>query len=340
MIYDCLIVGGGAAGLSVALGLGRVNRSCVVFSHQNHRNKDAKHIHAVLSRDHIDPNSFYHLSRQQIARYQNTNFVEAEIVDVARTAEVLSNFVARDAEGRSWQGRSIVLATGVHDLLPDLEGYVENWPANIYQCLFCDGYERRELPKGVLCYPSFNPMMAKMATMLHCMSPPRVERDQPATERSSQPKVTVFTNGPPNVHCDPKIQKALDTCAAHRMLIDTRPVVKLVADTEKEGVYVHVRNEDGSQSAVHMAFLFHKPSTAPAAPRLLSQLGVELSPTATVALARPPFQSTNIPGVFVAGDTCTEMTHATNAMYTGMMCAAGVTHYCNDLDDQTALASS
>ncbi|OQV05693.1 hypothetical protein CLAIMM_10385 [Cladophialophora immunda] len=239
----------------------------------------------------------------------------------------------------SWQGRTVVLATGARDMLPDIEGYAENWPNNIYHCLFCDGYERRKLPKGILCHPSFTPDRAEVATMAHFMCLPKGEPAMLPTPSSLRSKVTVFTNGPPNVDSDPAIQKALDVCAAHRMHIDTRPVLRLAADPEKPGVYVHLRNEDGSRSVTHMGFLVHTPPIVPAAPQLLSQLGVDLAPSGAFAVAHPPFHSTNVAGVFVAGDACTQMTHVTNAMYSGVMCAAGVAHYCIELDDQMAMKS-
>jgi gliotoxin/aspirochlorine biosynthesis thioredoxin reductase len=131
MIYDCIIIGAGAAGLSTALGLGRVGRSCVVIAHAKHRNKGARHIHTVLTRDHIEPQEFYAIARQQIEGYGNTTFVEGEVIDVGRNETETTIFTAKDAGGRSWQGRGLVLATGVRDVMPGIEGYAENWPHNM-----------------------------------------------------------------------------------------------------------------------------------------------------------------------------------------------------------------
>lgn len=195
------------------------------------------------------------------------------------------------------------------------------------------------MAKGVLCLPAFDsdPVRYTMlATRAHFLYPPPKAKDNadPSALRSI---VTVFTNGPPNPNSDPVVSTALDTCAAHRVHIDTRKVTRLAADAEKEGVYVHLLNADNSQSVVHVGFLCHQPVPTVAAPHLLSQLGIECTPDG-FAKAGYPSQNTNVPGVFVAGDTCTKMAHVTVAMSTGMACGAGVAQYCDTLDDQRALA--
>lgn len=133
-LYDCLIIGGGAAGLSAALALGRVQRSCALFSNDKHRNAGVQHIHAVLGADHVEPQCFYAGARRQIEKYHNTDFMTTEVTEIMRINpkdQQQQSFVAKDGQGNSWHGRSVVLATGARDILPDLEGYAENWPMNM-----------------------------------------------------------------------------------------------------------------------------------------------------------------------------------------------------------------
>lgn len=159
--------------------------------------------------------------------------------------------------------------------------------------------------------------------MAHFMFLPKAEPSAHPEPGSLRSKVTVFANGPPNIDSDPEILKALNTCAAHRIHIDTRPVVRLAADPERDGVYVHLRNHDGSHSVTHMGFLVHTPPIALAAPQLLTQLGVNLDPSGSFVTALRPFQGTNVRGVFVAGDSCTHETHVTNAMFQGLCVPPG-----------------
>ena len=131
-VYDCLIIGGGPAGLSTAQGLARINRSCALFSDDKFRNALAPHAHAILTRDHTSPKEIRAVAREQIQHYQNTDFFDTSIVDIVPKTPDVDHFVVTDQQGRQWRGRTVVLATGLLDIIPDLEGYAENWAVNMY----------------------------------------------------------------------------------------------------------------------------------------------------------------------------------------------------------------
>ena len=336
-IYDALIIGGGPAGLSVALALGRVHRTCIVFSDDKFRNAGAHAAHSILTRDHIDPAEIRRLGRKDIERYNNTQYASTTITKVTRTqAGPHSHFLAHNADGQTWQGRSLVLAAGVRDQFPDLQGYAENWPANIYQCPFCDGHERSNGPIGILCYPAFNPMLTKFGTLAHFLSQPVGT----AVESITSSNVTFFSNGPVN-NPDPTVAKALETLAAHHITLEQRPILRLEKSTEpdKEGLYVHLRNPDDSTSRVLMNFVLHKPRTAPSCPELIKQLDVDVEhgPFGDYIKTIQPFNGTSVPGVFACGDNGTLLTQATVAMSTGNTVAGGVAHFVAELDDEIAL---
>lgn len=127
-LYDALIVGGGPAGLSVALGLARVHRTCVVFSDGTFRNKGVKAAHSIITRDHVHPQEIRDLARKDVEKYGNTRFEETAVTSIRK---IDGAFVARNKAGEEWQGRAVVLATGVIDVFPDLPGYAENWPESM-----------------------------------------------------------------------------------------------------------------------------------------------------------------------------------------------------------------
>ena len=143
-IYDALIIGAGPAGLTTALGLGRVMRTAMVFDSLDYRNAGAKALHVVPSRDGVDPQEFRRLTKEQIeTRYGEwITFATAgtEVVYASKaTLSILGDrgqdryqgFEVADSQGRRWQGRKLVLATGSRDILPDLPGFRENWPTNM-----------------------------------------------------------------------------------------------------------------------------------------------------------------------------------------------------------------
>ena len=332
-VYDALIIGAGAAGLSAALGLGRVHRSAIVFSAPSHRNNGAAHIHNVLTRDHTVPADFYAAARKDLERYNNTVFVETTITSVKKTPTKDGAFVASNAKGETWHGRTVVLATGVKDVFPDLPGYAENWPQNIYQCPFCDGHERADLPIGVLAYPGFNPMLVRLATIAHAFGVKPGEKNVPG-----QSKVTLFTNGKVDMGVEANAA-AMELCRAKGIKVEERKVVKLEDVSGKKGVDVgvDVRLEDGER--VFVGFVLHKPPTELVAKEVIDGLGLETRRGMFGDMVKTVnmFKETSVEGVFAAGDVCEDMTAVDNALFTGACAAGGVAHYVGNLDDKEAL---
>ena len=125
-LLDVLIIGGGPAGLSAATGLARQLYTAVVFDSGVYRNQLTKHMHNVLTWDHKDPAEFRNKGREDIMkRYSTISFQDIEIKSVAKTAQ--GHFELKDAKNKIWTGRKLVLATGVKDLYPDIEGYADCW---------------------------------------------------------------------------------------------------------------------------------------------------------------------------------------------------------------------
>ena len=133
-ILDVLIIGGGPAGLSCATGLARQLYTAVVFDSGVYRNSLTKHMHNVLTWDHQDPADFRKKGREDILkRYSTINFQDTEIQRVAKTEK--GQFELEDVHGRKWTGKKLVLATGIRDVYPDIEGYDECWGLGMYVSL-------------------------------------------------------------------------------------------------------------------------------------------------------------------------------------------------------------
>lgn len=133
-IYDALILGGGPAGLTTALGLARVHRTALVLSHQAFRNDGVQEMHAVPSRDGTNPEEFRRITREQIEAYgDGIEFVDGEVVRVVKKklANGYRGFAIEDEGEKVWVGRKLVLAMGSRDVFPDIIGYAENWPQNM-----------------------------------------------------------------------------------------------------------------------------------------------------------------------------------------------------------------
>jgi len=126
MIHDALILGAGPAGLSTALGLARQLYSVVVFDSQKYRNDPVDHMHNVLSWDHEAPSEFRASARANLlSRYDTVSIRSIKVDSVVKTED--GYFEAMDCYGGKTVGRTVVLALGVTDLLPDLPGFAELW---------------------------------------------------------------------------------------------------------------------------------------------------------------------------------------------------------------------
>jgi thioredoxin reductase len=140
---DVLIIGGGAAGLSAALVLGRARRRVVVVDAAEPRNAPAAHMQGFLSRDGTPPRELLAAGRAEIETY-GVEFVNDRVVEIA------PGFKARLADGRGVEAKHVLLATGAKDDLPDIPGLRERWGRDFLHCPYCHGWEVRDQPLGVL----------------------------------------------------------------------------------------------------------------------------------------------------------------------------------------------
>lgn len=145
--YDVAIVGGGPAGLSAALVLGRARRSVIVFDDGRPRNARSHRLGGLLSRDGIAPLEFLRLGREELGRYSSIHMRSARVVDARRTKV---GFELTTADGQSHVSRRLVLATGVADELPSVEGLEALYGKSVFHCPYCDGWEVRDQPLAVI----------------------------------------------------------------------------------------------------------------------------------------------------------------------------------------------
>jgi thioredoxin reductase len=141
--YDVAIIGGGAAGLSAALVLGRARRRVVVIDAGTPRNAPASHMHGFLSRDGTAPTELLRVARDEVRHYG------VELVD-DRVVEATAGFTLALAGGATVRARHVLIATGATDELPDLPNARERWGRDLLHCPYCHGWEVRDQPIGVL----------------------------------------------------------------------------------------------------------------------------------------------------------------------------------------------
>lgn len=149
-MYDAMIAGAGPAGLQAALTLGRARRRVLLADGGPGRNAPSDAVHNVLSRDGIAPAELRRISLEQLASYESVE-VRAG-VSVGAVEGKVDDFRISLAGGGSGEvgARRLILATGVEDVLPAVDGLAPRWGVSVVHCPYCHGWERRDQPLAVL----------------------------------------------------------------------------------------------------------------------------------------------------------------------------------------------
>lgn len=145
-MLDVIIVGAGPAGLSAALVLGRCRRRVLICDAGHPRNAASHALHGFLTRDGIEPAKFLQRAREQLLPYETIKLLQTEVTDARRLA---NGFEVTLSTGELISSRKLLLATGVVDDLPKIEGLAEFYGRSVFHCPYCDGWERRDQPLAV-----------------------------------------------------------------------------------------------------------------------------------------------------------------------------------------------
>jgi thioredoxin reductase len=145
-MYDVIVAGGGPAGLSATLMLGRCRRRVLLCDTGEPRNRFSHALHGYLTRDGIPPADFNALARAELTKYG----VECRRVGVSQAKRVDGHFRVLLGDGQTEESRFLLIATGVTDDLPAIPGMDACYGRSVHHCPYCDGWEWRDRPLVVL----------------------------------------------------------------------------------------------------------------------------------------------------------------------------------------------
>jgi thioredoxin reductase len=265
-MLDVIIVGGGPAGLSAALLLGRARRRTVICDAGTPRNRTSHALHGFLSRDGIPPAELLRKGRDEIRAY-DIEWRSERVTSVSRRSD---GFEAQLEGGDRLHARKLLIATGVSDRLPAIEGFEACYGRSVHHCPYCDGWEWRDATLAVL---GTGKAGAALALALLTWSA----------------DVQLFTNGPSRLPTPVRQQ-----LQAHRIEVHDAPLDALQhADGRLESVRLRT-GEAVPRSALFFTTGQHQQES------FASQLGCEFTRRGTVKTDR--YGQTCVPGVFVVGD--------------------------------------
>lgn len=159
--WECVVVGGGVAGLSAALPLARARRRILVLDRGGQSNRAADHIGGLLAQEGTPPDVLYARARDQLGLYPTVTFRDAEAVDARAEG---NGFVLVLGDGSEVRTQAIVLTTGMDYVVPDVPGFHEHWGGAVFHCPFCHGWEVRD--RRLVVYAEDAARSAQLAALL------------------------------------------------------------------------------------------------------------------------------------------------------------------------------
>ncbi|WP_342551113.1 NAD(P)/FAD-dependent oxidoreductase [Lysinibacillus sp. FSL M8-0216] len=146
--YDCMIIGGGPAGLSAALTLGRARRKVALVDNGTNRNRVTQESHGFLTRDGIKPQEFKNLASKDIESYTSITMMDQTVIEIIKD-DITGLFLVNTSENKTYVTEKILLATGIQEEFP-LPQIRQYYGKSLFSCPYCDGWELRDKPLAII----------------------------------------------------------------------------------------------------------------------------------------------------------------------------------------------
>jgi thioredoxin reductase len=289
--FDVIIVGGSHAGLAAGLTLGRALKKVLIIDSGKACNRQTPHSHNFLTHDGRKPAELLQIARTEVLRYPTVQFLSGTVTTGGGAS---NDFGVSTAGGQHCRAKKLLFATGVQDLMPDLEGFAPCWGVSVLHCPYCHGYEYCGQPTGIL-------MNGEAAV------------DFSAFIHNWTDRLTLYTNG--KATFSPEGREKLTRLGI--------PVVeKEIARLEhRDGYLTHLAFTDGTRQPLE-ALYARPPFTQHCV--LAAQLGCAL--TEEGHLRVDDFKKTSVAGIYAAGDNAMMMRSVAGAVAAGMMAGAMLNH--------------
>src|SRR5215208_1440406 len=286
--YDAVIVGGGPAGLSAALVLGRARKRVLVVDDDRPANAVSQGVGGLLGHDRVKPAELRRSGRRQLEEHANVDVRHGAVEDVEPTSD---GFVVTSADAAPVRAHAIVLAHGLRYDPPPLPGIEALWGRSVFHCAFCDGWEVRDQP---LAFHGSGPGAVRSALVLAGWSN----------------DVVLCTDGAP----DP----GGAVLAAAGVRVRTEPIARLAGNGGRLEQIEFSHGPLERRDALFVNTRRDQPNGIAAA------LGCELTAAGTIVTDADG--RTNVAGVYAAGDAATAHSRSVaNAIGTGSRVAHAVT---------------
>lgn len=271
---DVAIVGAGAAGLSAALVLGRCRRSVSLFDAGRPRNRASRAVHCLLGQEGTPPAELLAKGRSELARYPTVTGVPDPVTEIT---PLDGRFLVAAASGDTVNVRKVLLATGVTDEIPQIDGIDTLYGRSVHHCPYCDGFEHRD--QAIAVYGTGD-KGAGLALMMKQWS-----RD-----------VMLFTGGASPISAD-----LLERLGRQAIEVRTEPISRLEGTGDGALRRIHLQNGE----AVARTAMFFTTGCRQSSD-LSTRLGCARDEKGGI-VTDPVTEESSVKGVYVAGDASREV---------------------------------
>ncbi|WP_316839471.1 NAD(P)/FAD-dependent oxidoreductase [Pedobacter gandavensis] len=289
--FDIIIIGGSYSGLSAAMAGGRALKRVLIIDNEKPCNEQTPFSHNFLTQDGKTPKEIAGIGRAQVEKYESVTFFRGLATEGLKTE---NGFEIKVASGEIFNASKLIFATGIRDVLPDIEGFAACWGISAIHCPYCHGYEVRNQKTGILGNGASGFELAKLIS--------NWTRD-----------LTLFTNGISKL-----TNEQTDQLNKHNIKVVENEIERL----EHEEGYIQSLIFKDQGSSVLKAIYSRNPFEQHC--RIPETLGCELNEDGFLIVDQ--FQQSSMAGVFACGDNTTRLRSVANAVAMGAIAGATATN--------------
>jgi thioredoxin reductase len=280
--FDVIIIGGSYSGLAAGMALGRALKQVLIIDSGKPCNRQTPHSHNFITQDGKTPKEIAILSKQQVGKYDTVKFFSGTATNGIKTK---NGFEIQTASGETFSAKKLIFATGIKDIMPNIEGYAECWGITVIHCPYCHGYEVRNERTGILGNGEYGFEFSRLIS-------------------NWTKDLTLFTNGKSTLTTEQTTK-----LANHHIKIVETEIEKL---KHTHGHLHTIVFKDGTTSSIKALYAqspFEQHCTIP------NTLGCELTDEGYLKVDH--LQKTSVHGIFACGDNTTRIRTVANAVAMG-----------------------
>ena len=285
--FDVIIIGGSYAGLSAGMALGRALKKVLIVDNGQPCNIQAPYSHNFLTQDGKTPSEIAASAREQVIKYETVQFYEGLAI---MANKISKGFEVCMVSGSVFKTRKLIFATGVKDIMPQLEGFAACWGKSIIHCPFCHGYEVRNRTTGIIGNGDAGFEFVKMLS-------------------NWTSDLTLFTNG---VSTLTEIQQK--KLQQHNIAVIDKPIAYF---EQQNGFLKQIVFNDLTDFSIEVLY-----TKLPFVQQCLLPfvLGCELTSQGLIKVNE--FQKTSVYGIYACGDSTNALRSVSNAVASGTVTGA------------------